>query len=139
MAVPEPIEYRTERVEDPRARRSRLGLAGVLLFSSLVHFVAPRLYVKLIPARLGSPRFWVYASGLAEATSGALLLAPSPRTRRAGGWFAAATMIGVFPGNIQMAVDAGAPKNARAVGAWARLPLQVPLVAWGVRIARRGP
>jgi uncharacterized membrane protein len=139
MAIPEPIEYPTERLEDQRARRSRLGLAGVLLFSSLIHFVAPRLYVKLIPARLGSPRFWVFASGVAEATSGALLLAPGARTRRAGGWFAAATMIGVFPGNIQMAVDAGAPKNVRAVGAWARLPLQVPLVAWGVRIARRGP
>ena len=97
MAVQEPIEYPVERLEDPRARRSRLGLAGLLLFSSLVHFVAPRLYVKLIPARLGSPRFWVYDSGVAEATSGALLLAPNPRTRRAGGWSAAATMIAVFP------------------------------------------
>jgi|GEM_PF-281966 uncharacterized membrane protein len=136
MAVPEPIEYPAEPLEDPRARRSRLGLAGLLLFSSLVHFVAPRLYVKLIPARLGRPRFWVFASGVAEATSGAMLLAPSPRIRRAGGWSAAATMVAVFPGNIQMAVDAGAPKSIRAVGAWARLPLQVPLVAWGVRIAR---
>jgi len=53
MAIQEPIEYPVERPEDPRARRSRLGLAGLLLFSSLVHFVAPRLYVKLIPARLG--------------------------------------------------------------------------------------
>jgi uncharacterized membrane protein len=113
-------------------------LAGLLLFSSLVHFVAPRLYVKLIPAQLGSPRFWVFASGVAEATSGALLLAPSPRLRRTGGWAAAATMVAVFPGNIQMAVDAGPPKNVRAIGAMARLPLQVPLVAWGVRIARRG-
>lgn len=139
MAVREPIEYPVERLEDARARRSRLGLAGLLLSSSLVHFVAPRLYVKLIPARLGSPRFWVFASGVAEATSGALLLAPSPRARRVGGWSAAATMVAVFPGNIQMAVNAGAPKNVRAAGAWARLPLQAPLVAWGLRIARRGP
>jgi len=137
MAVQEPIEYPVERLEDPRARRSRLGLAGLRLSSSLVHFIAPRLYVKLIPARLGSPRFWVFASGVAEATSGALLLAASPRVRRVGGWSAAATMVAVFPGNIQMAVDAGAPTNVRAVGAWARLPLQAPLVAWGVRIARR--
>jgi uncharacterized membrane protein len=139
MAVPEPIEYPAEPLEDPGARRSRLGLAGLLLFSSLVHFLAPRLYVKLIPARLGSPRFWVFASGVVEATSGALLLAPSPRVRRAGGWSAAATMVAVFPGNIQMAVDAGAPRSVRAVGAWARLPLQVPLVAWGMRVARRSP
>lgn len=138
MAVREPIEYQVERLEDPRARRSRLGLAGLLLLSSLVHFVAPRLYVRLIPTRLGSPRFWVFASGVAEATSGALLLAQSPKIRRAGGWSSAATMIAVFPGNVQMAVDAGAPKNVRAIGAWARLPLQAPLVAWGVRIARRG-
>ena len=48
-------------------------------------------------------------------------------------------MIAVFPGNIQMAVDAGAPKNVRAVGAWARLPLQAPLLAWGVRITRPPP
>jgi uncharacterized membrane protein len=139
MAVQEPIEYPAERLEDPKARRSRLGLAGLLLSSSLVHFVVPRVYVKLIPARLGSPRFWVYASGVAEATSGALLLASNPRVRRAGGWAAAATMVAVFPGNIQMAVSTGAPKSARAIGAWARLPLQLPLVAWGVRVARRGP
>jgi uncharacterized membrane protein len=137
MAGQGSFDYQATGVEDPKARRSRLWLAGILLFSSLVHAVAPRVYVKLIPARLGSPRFWVYASGVAEATSGALLLAPTPRVRRAGGWSAAATLVAVFPGNIQMALDAGAPKNARSAVAWARLPLQAPLVAWGVRIARR--
>ena len=137
MAGQESMDYQAAGVEDPKARRSRLWLAGILLFSSLVHAVAPRVYVKLIPARLGSPRFWVYASGVAEATSGALLLAPTPSVQRAGGWSAAATLVAVFPGNIQMALDAGAPKNARSAAAWARLPLQAPLVAWGVRIARR--
>ena len=142
MTVGEPIEYKpieygVETVEDVRARRSRLGLAGLLLLSSLVHFVIPRVFVDLIPARLGNPRFWVYASGVAEATSGALLLAPSARFRRAGGWSATATLVGVFPGNIKMAMDAGPPTNPRAVLAWGRLPLQAPLVLWALRNARR--
>ena len=57
------------------------------------------------------------------------------RTRRLGGWATAALFVAVFPGNVTMVVTARTPR-ARAV-TLARLPLQVPLVLWAVRVARR--
>ena len=121
--------------EPPRARRSRLALAALMLVMGTLHFVVPQPFMRLVPAWLGRPRFWTYASGVAELASGALLL--SPRTKRFGGMAAAATMVAVFPANVQMALDQGAPTSAFALGAWLRLPLQVPLIAWAWRQARK--
>ena len=121
--------------EPSRARRSRLGLAGLMLVMGTLHFLVPQPFMRLVPAWLGRPRLWTYASGVAELASGALLL--SPRTKRLGGMVAAATMVAVFPANVQMALDQGAPTGAFALGAWLRLPLQVPLIAWAWRQTRK--
>jgi uncharacterized membrane protein len=121
--------------EEETGRRSRLLLAAVLLFMGTLHFALPKAFIRLIPGWLGHERFWVYASGVAELSSGALLL--SPRTKRLGGFAAAATIVGVFPGNIKMAFDAGPPKTAAGWLPWARLPWQVPLVWWALRQTRR--
>jgi uncharacterized membrane protein len=109
----------------------------MLLTSSVGHFVIPRPFMKIVPRYLGHPRFWVYASGLVEATAGALMLSSDPATRRRGGLLATATLIGVYPANIQMAVDAGRPRSVTSWASWLRLPLQVPLVVTAARIARR--
>jgi uncharacterized membrane protein len=124
-------------VETPGQRRSRLRLAGMLLTSSVGHFVIPRPFMKIVPRYLGHPRFWVYASGVVEATAGALMLSSDLATRRRGGLLATATLIGVYPANIQMAVDAGRPSSVTSWASWLRLPLQVPLVVTAARIARR--
>jgi uncharacterized membrane protein len=63
-----------------------------------------------------------------------------PRTRRIGGWAAAALLVAVFPGNVYLAVRGEHPALGVPGERWlhlARLPLQVPLVAWGVWVARR--
>jgi uncharacterized membrane protein len=41
----------------------------------------------------------------------------------------------VFPANIKMAVDWRHASPARRAVAFGRLPLQVPLVLWGLRVA----
>ena len=120
--------------ESPAARRSRLRLGGFLVGMGTLHFVAPKPFDRIVPPRLGSARRWTYLSGVAELVSGLLLL--SPRTKRAGGYAAAATMVGVFPANIHMALEAGPPRSAYAAGTWLRLPLQVPLVGWALRQTR---
>jgi uncharacterized membrane protein len=120
--------------DEESGRRSRLLLAGLMLLMGTLHFVVPKAFVRLIPGWLGDQRFWVYASGVAELTSGALLL--SPRTKRVGGFAAAATIVGVFPGNIKMAFDAGPPKTAAGWLAWLRLPWQAPLVWWALTQTR---
>jgi len=120
--------------DEETGRRSRLLLAALMLFMGTLHFLVPKAFVRLIPSWLGDARRWVYASGVAELTSGALLL--SPRTKRAGGFAAAATIVGVFPGNIKMAIDAGRPNTAASWVAWARLPWQAPLVWWALKQTR---
>jgi uncharacterized membrane protein len=122
--------------ETPEQRRSRVRLAGILLTSSVGHFIVPRQFMKIVPRFLGRPRFWVYASGLVEATAGALMLSSDPAMRRRGGMLAAATLVGVYPANIQMAVDAGRPRSIRTLFPWLRLPMQVPMVMSAIRVAR---
>jgi uncharacterized membrane protein len=118
-------------------RRSRLRLAGMLLVSSVGHFLIPKPFMKIVPRFLGHPRFWVYASGIVEATAGALMLSSDIDTRRRGGMLATAALIGVYPVNIQMAVDAGRPRSLKSWVPWLRLPMQVPMVMTAVGVARR--
>ena len=119
--------------------RTSLGLlAGVLAGVGTLHLVHPKPFDAMVPRFLGEPRWWTYASGAAEITGAALLA--HPRTRRLGGWWAAALFVAVFPGNVQAALDGGmrgapAPLDT-AAAAWLRLPLQIPLVVWAVRHAR---
>lgn len=130
---PEPTPIPEE--EAPGHRRSRFLLAGMLLTMGVLHFVVPAPFEKIIPRWLGgNRRTWVYASGVAELGSGALLL--SRRTERIGGAAAAVTIAGVYPANIQMAVDAGIPTTPGGWATWLRLPLQLPMIAWALRHAR---
>ncbi|MFF1636452.1 hypothetical protein ACFVXA_02250 [Streptomyces sp. NPDC058246] len=121
----------------PRSERSPLLLAGLLAAAGVTHFVAPRQYDAVIPRALpGAPRTWTYASGAAE-----LVLAAGvalPRTRRAAALATAAFFVGVFPGNVQMAVDWRHRSTPLKAAALARLPLQVPLVLWARGVARNG-
>lgn len=119
-------------------RTSLVALAGMLAGIGTLHLVRPQTFENLVPRSLGDPRFWVYASGVAELAGAALLA--NPRTRRAGGWWAAVLFIAVFPGNVKAALDGGmgnfpAPLDTAEV-AWLRLPFQVPLVVWALRHAR---
>lgn len=121
--------------ETSRARTSRVALGAALLFMGTLHFLVPGPFTRLIPGWLGDKRRWVYASGLWELASAGLLL--NRRTARVGGYAAAATIVAVYPGNIKMAFDAGAPTSVGGALAWGRLPLQVPLFAWAWHQTRR--
>ena len=119
----------------PRRDRSAHALAGVMALAGAMHFIAPQFYRPMIPEQLGAPDPWVYASGVAEIALAAAVAVP--RTRRWGAYAMAGLFVAVFPGNVQMAVDAweaGGPERALTL---ARLPLQVPLVIWAVRVGRR--
>lgn len=109
-------------------------LAAVLVGGGVLHLVAPGTYEPLIPAWLGPPRPWVVGSGVAELACG--LAVAVPRTRRVGGWAAAVLFVGVFPGNVQMAIDWSDRSAAARALAYGRLPLQLPLVWWAVQVAR---
>lgn len=127
-----------------RARRralSRLALSAVMVGSGVLHFAAPRGYEPLVPPVLGDPRPWVLGSGVAELVAGALLAVPG--TRRAGAWATAAVLLGVWPGNWWMALEGGYPGVEGPAGdalvAWARVPLQLPLLAWALSFRGQDP
>ncbi|HET7721878.1 MAG TPA: hypothetical protein VFK43_18050 [Acidimicrobiales bacterium] len=121
-------------VEDPRRRRSRLIGAGALAGMGVLHFAAPRAFDRIIPGWLpGDPRTWTYVSGVWELASAALVA--NRRTSRLGGWAAAATLVAVYPANVQMAVD-NPPTTPFGVALLLRLPLQVPMIAWALGHAR---
>ena len=58
-----------------------------------------------------------------------------PRTRRAGGFAAAALFAAVFPANVKMARDWLRLPPAYRAAAYGRLPLQAPLIWWALRVA----
>jgi uncharacterized membrane protein len=110
-------------------------IAALLLGVGTVHFLAPKPFDDIIPAELpGSPRFYTYASGVAEVSIGALLLVP--RTRRLAALAAAALFVAVFPGNINMVrLWWDKPWPMRIV-ALARLPLQIPMITAALKVSR---
>ena len=124
----------------PVARRDlpALALAALLGTSGALHLRRPGIFRPLIPRSLGNPDPWVLGSGVAELACAAALAVPA--TRRLGGLASAALLVGVFPGNVTMAVRSRPDARSwtgKPVVAWARLPLQVPLVAWAVAVARQ--
>ncbi|MEO3756738.1 hypothetical protein ABGB19_00375 [Mycobacterium sp. B14F4] len=113
-------------------------MAAMLFGIGTLHFLAPKPFDGIIPAELpGSPRFYTYASGVAELGVAAALAAP--RTRKTGAAAAVALFLAVWPGNINMARlwfrDPAKPWALRAV-AIARLPLQIPMITSALKIYR---
>lgn len=110
-------------------------IGALLLGIGTLHFVAPKPFDGIIPAELpGSPRFYTYASGVAEVGIGGLLLVE--RTRRLAALAAAALFIAVFPGNVNMVrLWWDKPWPMRII-ALARLPLQIPMITAALKVSR---
>ncbi|MEU9844272.1 hypothetical protein AB0C69_34235 [Actinomadura sp. NPDC048032] len=111
-------------------------LAALMAGMGALHMTAPKPFDALVPERLpGGARTWTYLSGVAELACAAAVA--HPRTRKAGALATAGLMAAVFPANVKMARDwRHRPLPFRAA-AYARLPLQVPLVAWALHVARQ--
>lgn len=107
-------------------------VAGAFLASGVVHLVRPEVFEPLVPRALPARREIILGSGAVELACAAGLL-----TRQSWAPMASsALLVAVWPGNVTMAVawqrsaKVSAPMKAVA---WARLPLQVPLIRWAWR------
>lgn len=115
--------------------RTHHVLTGLLGTAGALHVVAPKPFDSIIPPQLpGEPRWYTYASGVAELVTAGLIAAP--RTRRLGGLAAVALFVAVFPANIQMATLWRNQPPAKKAIAYGRLPLQALLIAQGAHVAR---
>lgn len=102
-------------------------LVGMFAVSGTVHLVHPQTYEPLMPSWVPAHREVIIGSGVAELAAAAGMLLP--RTRRLAGWGSVALLIGVFPGNVKMAVDAmKGDSRAFQAAALARLPMQWPMI-----------
>lgn len=111
------------------------ALAGILATSGVIHLVRPEVYEPIMPRVVPAKRAVIYASGVAELVCTAGLV--HPRTRRAAGWLSTGLLIGVYPANVKMAVDAHKGRNtALKRVSLVRLPLQLPMVWTAYRTAR---
>jgi uncharacterized membrane protein len=110
-----------------------LGLTFVA--AGVLHFVRPRVYEAIMPHYMPAHRELVYASGVAEIAGGAGVL--YPKTRRRAGWWLIATLLAIFPANVEMAVHAKRFHRIPEPLLWARLPLQGALIAWVWKTATR--
>ena len=110
-------------------------VVGAFLASGIVHLVRPETFEPLMPEAVPMHREVIYASGVAELVCAVGML--HPRTRRLAGLASAAVLVGVFPGNIKMALDARKTRNQayRAISL-ARLPLQLPMIRAALKVAR---
>ena len=114
----------------------RIGLAIFLAVAGVAHFVAPRPYVEHLPELVPMRAELVALTGIAEIVLAAGLVGPR-RWRRPVGLAVAAYLVLVFPANLYAAVSQvpieGVPNGWIR---WARLPLQIPLIAaalWSTR------
>lgn len=111
-------------------------LSLILLVPGVLHFLTPKPFDSIVPNELpGEPRYYTYASGVAEVGLGAAVLVPSLRRRAAG--LAAVLFAAVFPANVNMVrlwQDKGPAMKTIAL---ARLPLQIPLIALAIGVWRR--
>ena len=113
----------------------RLLLGVFFLVAGSLHFLRPKPYVAIVPDGLPRKLEIVYVSGVAELIGGAGVLAAP--TRRAAGWWLIATLVAIFPANVNMAVNAERYRSVPEPLLWGRLPLQGLLIAWVWRVAVR--
>ncbi|EGD42320.1 membrane protein [Nocardioidaceae bacterium Broad-1] len=119
-----------------------VGLAALFLGSGTLHLVRPQVFESIVPPQLPAARKVVEVSGVAEVACGLGLL--HPKTRRIAGLASAALLVGVFPANVQMSVDAGKRANRKRTaksagffaGTLARLPLQWPMIKVALRAGK---
>jgi uncharacterized membrane protein len=85
--------------------------------------------VAIMPDYLPAHKELVAASGVAEIAGGAGILVE--RTRKPAAWWMIATLVAVFPANVNMAVHSERFKRVPRWALYARLPLQA-LFIWDV-------
>ncbi len=117
---------------------ARWVLALFFIVAGVNHFLAPSLYLGMMPVWLPAKEAANLVSGAAEIAGGVGLLIVS--LRRAASWGLIALLLAVFPANVHVALQGHMDGlDAPAWLLWLRLPFQAVFIAWvwWVGLARR--
>lgn len=115
---------------------ARWVLTVVMVAAGVNHFVNPAPYLGMMPEVLPAKAALVYVSGVFEILGGLGLILPA--TRKLAAWGLIALLVAVFPANVNMAINE-LPLGTDPVptwALWARLPLQLVLIAWAYWFTR---
>tara|TARA_Y100000746_G_scaffold99243_1_gene84528 strand:- start:348 stop:761 length:414 start_codon:yes stop_codon:yes gene_type:complete len=96
------------------------------VYVGIMHFTDTAWFEPIVPPILGSARFWVLASGVAEVTVGICLILP--KTRKKAGYASAALLVALYPANLYMwifDVELGDGASLSPTGHVIRLILQI--------------
>ena len=118
-------------------RVSRVVMGVLYVGAGTLHFIFTRNYLRLMPGYLPAPRTLVYVSGAAEILGGVGVIVPA--TRRAAAWGLMLLLVAVFPANLTMVTHHHRFPSVPLWAAWARLPLQLPLLWWAWIYTRPAP
>ncbi|MBK0394905.1 hypothetical protein [Ramlibacter algicola] len=113
----------------PAVAAASTGL--LFLFTASGHFIQTGPMVQMLPSWVPARELLVYATGVLEIAIALALFIP--RSRQAGAWTAAATLVAFFPANVYAALH-HVPMGGHAWGPvylLIRAPLQL-LVLWWV-------
>lgn len=81
-----------------------------------------------MPPWLPEPDLLHKLAGFFEILGGVGLLIP--RLEKYAAWGLIALLIAIFPGNLHVALENGAPMGISPAIAWGRLPFQILFIAW---------
>lgn len=109
----------------------RYIIASIFLITAILHFIKPKLFVKIMPDFIPCHLAMVYISGVAEALGAVGILVP--QTQILAGWGLILLLVAVFPANINMTVSSvrrSGYKSWYSIVTLLRLPLQFVLIYW---------
>jgi len=114
----------------------RVVLALFMASAGIMHVLAPRRFIRIVPRCLSAPGALVLISGVFEILGGLGLLVSL--TQRWAAWGLVALYVAVFPANVNMAVNriGFGRQPGSAWLRWARLPFQALLIAWAYWFTR---
>jgi uncharacterized membrane protein len=108
-------------------------MAAIYVGAGVLHFVAPKIYLRIVPPYLPAHRLLVALSGVAEIVVGLGLLFPATRVWAA--WGLIALLLAIFPANVYMAYGAKFQQISPWIR-WGRLPLQGLLIWWAYQYTK---
>lgn len=110
-------------------KAARIFAGPGMAIAGINHFVNPWMYRPLMPDYLPMHDELIYASGVTELAAGvgSMIPAAKPFAR----WLGIATLVAVFPANVEMVRKPERFKKVPRAASIARLPLQVWMI-WAV-------
>lgn len=113
----------------PPFKKALLYLQAIFyVVAGLNHFINPDFYTPMMPAILPVPEMLHKFSGVLEIIGGVGLLFPRFQSKAA--WLVVLILVLVYPANVHVALENGAPMGISPTVAWLRLPFQFILILW---------